>query len=160
MPSCHTSTRAMLGLKTHQLNGDLFYRHVQKPTSWKPGTTGTSSTSPCRPWTSFCKARPLERPDRERRGLRDGLPGCQLLGPTAWNGVVQGPSTPGYSTPLDQKGLVNEPTIGMNSPRPTGSRPPAIPLGSELWVRDSRLNGVNTGSMPPGKALVHDAHGR
>ena len=157
--SCHTSTAGhVLGLKTHQLNGDLFY----------PGTGITANQleswdhldifdQPLPAVDQLRKARPLNdltasAEDRVMAYLDANCSSCHRP-----NGV-QGAFDARYSTPLDQKGLVNEPTIGMNSPMGQLVVTPGDTLGSELWVRDSRPNGV-TGSMPPlGKAQVHDAY--
>ncbi|MCB0781961.1 MAG: hypothetical protein KDC03_20940, partial [Flavobacteriales bacterium] len=157
--SCHTSNAGhVLGLKTHQLNGDMFY----------PGTGITANQleswdhldmfdQPLPPVDQLRRAYPLDdlTASAEERVMAYLDANCaQCHRP---NGV-QGAFDARFATPLDQKGLINEPTIGMNSPMGQLVVTPGDTLGSELWVRDSRPNGT-VGSMPPlGKALVHQAY--
>ncbi len=155
--TCHTTASGFaLGLKVHQLNREAYYPST--------GTTADQLFT----WSHlgmFDEALPPAS-ERRRSFALDDLTASAEERVMSYldancahchrpNGV-QGAFDARYATPLAQKGLVNQPTIGMNSPPGQLVVEPGDTLGSELWVRDGKENGV-VGSMPPlGKALVHD----
>lgn len=153
--TCHTSAAGFaLGLKVHQLNRTALYPST--------GVTADQLFT----WEHlglFDTALPAAAQRRKSHALDDLTASLEerVLSYMDANCAhchrpngVQGAFDARYATPLAQKGLVNEPTIGMNSPVGQLVVEPGDTLGSELWVRDSRPNG-QVGSMPPlGKALV------
>ena len=157
--SCHTSTSGYgLGLKAHQLNREMLY----------PSTGITADQLDT--WASLgIFDQPLPPPgDRLRSvGLEDLTANVQervlsyldanCAGCHRPNGV-NGAFDARYYVPLDQKGLINEPAIGVNSPIGQMIVAPGDTLNSELWVRDG-ADSTSAGIMPPiGRTLVHEEY--
>ncbi len=156
--NCHNANAGhVLGLKAHQLNGEMLYPQT--------GITANQLVTwehlgmfdqPLPPVDELRRARPLHdltasAEDRVMAYIDANCAHCHRP-----NGA-EGAFDARFSTPLAQKGLVNEPTVGMNSPAGQLVVLFGDTLGSEIWVRDSKPNGVY-GSMPPLAKNVVDPH--
>lgn len=157
--TCHTTASGFaLGLKAHQLNGDFTY----------PATGVTANQletmahlgmfdQPLPEVSDLRRAKPLHdltasAEERVMAYLDANCSSCHRP-----NGVSAAFDAR-FSTPLAAKGLVNEPTIGMNSPAGRYVVVPGDTLASELWVRDSRPNAVPNSMPPMGKEITHEAY--
>jgi len=157
--TCHTTASGFaLGLKTHQLNGDLLYPSTGVTANQITTLSHLGMFDQAIPDVDeLRRAKPLDditasAEDRVMSYLDGNCSSCHRP-----NGV-DGAFDARYATPLAQKGLVNEPTIGMNSPMGQFVIAPGDTLGSELWMRDSRPNGVANSVPPMGKEIVHNAY--
>ncbi len=159
--TCHTAASGYaLGLKAHQLNGDQFYASTGVTANQLVTLSHLGLFDQAIPDVDdLRRARPLDdltasAEERVMAYLDANCSSCHRP-----NGVV-GAFDARFATPLAQKGLVYQPTIGMNSPMGQLVVEPGDTLGSEIWVRDARPNAVPNSMPPMGKEIVHEAYMR
>lgn len=159
--TCHTAASGFaLGLKAHQVNGDQFYPSTgvtanQLETMAHLGMFDQAIP----PVADLRRARPLDdltasAEERVMAYLDANCSSCHRP-----NGVSAAFDAR-FATPLAQKGLVNQPTSGQNSPPGRYVVVPGDTLGSELWVRDAQPNSLPNSMPPLGKEITHDAYMR
>ena len=156
---CHTSNSGYgLGLKAHQLNKDMLYPSTgitanQLETFDQLGIFDQAIP----PIDSILHSVPLNDlsanvQDRVLSYIDANCSGCHR--PNGVNAAFDAR----FYVPLDQKGMINEPVVGVNSPPGQMIIAPGDTLNSELWVRDG-ADSATVGLMPPlGRYLVHDEY--
>ena len=159
--TCHTTASGFaLGLKAHQLNGDQFYPTSGVMANQLETMAHLGMFDQAIPDADdLRRARPLDdlmasAEERVMAYLDANCSSCHRP-----NGVSAAFDAR-FATPLAQKGLVNEPTVGMNSPLGRYVVVPGDTLASELWVRDARPNSVPNSMPPMGKEITHGAYMR
>jgi len=155
--TCHNENAgSVLGVKTHQLNGDLTYPSTgitaNQLETWNHlGIFHTDIGDPL----SYLQAKHISDPNasleiRVRSYLDANCAMCHRPG------GVNGAFDARFPTPLDFQNIINSNNIS-NASTPGGKIVvPGNPQQSEMWIRDVSLNG---NSMPPlAKNLVDDTY--
>jgi len=146
--SCHNSNaKFVLGVKTHQLNGDLNYPNLNDSRNQiqyldEQGIFANTINAP----ENYLKAHPIDDEDvdlesRVRSYLDSNCSSCHRLG-----GVPNVTMDLRYSLPLQLQGLVNLPVNSEVSPINSIIVKPGDHAASELWIRDASQS---TNKMPP-----------
>jgi uncharacterized repeat protein (TIGR03806 family) len=146
--SCHTANaHFVLGVKTHQLNGDIFYPHEgtsmnQLAYLSEAGIIDHSVVNP----DSYPRAYAIDDVSadlelRIRSYLDANCASCHRIG-----GVTDLKMDLRFQLPLHLQNLINESTISSNSDPDRMIVRPGDHANSEIWVRDASLSG---NQMPP-----------
>jgi len=156
--TCHNSNaKFVLGVKTHQMNGDLDYPILNETRNQiqyldEQGIFSTNINSP----DSYLKAHPIEDEtvdleSRVRSYLDANCSSCHRLG-----GVPNVTMDLRYSLPLQLQGLVDIKVGSEVSPINNLIVKPGDHASSELWIRDASLS---SNKMPPlGRSLKDDIY--
>lgn len=146
--TCHNANaKYVLGVKTHQLNGELFYPQSglmmnQLDYLNQMGVFQDNIGSP----NNYLKAYAIDDQDadlqtRVRSYLDSNCSSCHRLG-----GVPEVSLDLRFTTPLHLQNIVNMPTQSQNSVRNHSIVQPGAHEVSELWVRDASNE---SNRMPP-----------